>query len=81
VHARLAPAALDDGGDTEALLSGGRPGKALAALAERGREPRCQRRTSLSPVVQYHGLARRLLLPPVLLMRPQLNGGTSGGRP
>ena len=34
----------------------------------------------LSPVVKYHGLARRYLMPPVLLMRPLLNGGTLGGR-
>ena len=35
---------------------------------------------SLSPVVKYHGLARRLLMPAGLLMRPLLNGGTLGGR-
>jgi hypothetical protein len=34
----------------------------------------------LSPVVKYHGLARRHLLPPRFLMRPLLNGGTLGGR-
>jgi len=33
---------------------------------------------SLSPVVKYHGLACRYLQPPVLLMRPLLNGGTLG---
>jgi hypothetical protein len=33
---------------------------------------------SLSPVVKYHGLARRYLLPLGFLMRPQLNGGTLG---
>jgi hypothetical protein len=36
--------------------------------------------TTLSPVVKYHGLAHRQLLPLGLLMRPQLNGGTLGGR-
>ncbi len=35
--------------------------------------------TSLSPVVKYHGLARRQLLPLGFLMRPLLNGGTLGG--
>ena len=35
---------------------------------------------SLSPVVMYHGLGRRYLLPPRFLMRPQPNGGTLGGR-
>jgi hypothetical protein len=30
----------------------------------------------LSPVVKYHGLARRYVLPPRFLMRPLLNGGT-----
>jgi hypothetical protein len=35
---------------------------------------------SLSPVVKYHGLARRYLAPPRFLMRPLLNGGTLGGR-
>jgi len=30
----------------------------------------------LSPVVKYHGLARRHLLPSGFLMRPQLNGDT-----
>jgi hypothetical protein len=35
---------------------------------------------SRSPVVTYHGLARRHLLPRRLLMRPLLNGGTLGGR-
>jgi hypothetical protein len=34
---------------------------------------------SLSPVVKYHGLARRDLLPPRFLMRPLLNGGTLAG--
>ena len=34
---------------------------------------------SLSPVVNYHGLARRHLLPLGLLMRPRLNGGTLAG--
>jgi hypothetical protein len=34
---------------------------------------------SLSPVVEYHGLARRYLSPPRFLMRPLLNGGTLGG--
>jgi len=34
---------------------------------------------SLSPVVKYHGLARRYLMPPRFLMRPLLNGGTLGG--
>jgi hypothetical protein len=34
----------------------------------------------LSPVVNYHGLARRYLIPPRFLMRPLLNGGTLGGR-
>src|SRR4051812_19117898 len=33
---------------------------------------------SLSPVVKYHGLARRYVWPLGLLMRPQLNGGTLG---
>jgi len=32
--------------------------------------------TSLSPVVKYHGLARRYLTAPRFLMRPLLNGGT-----
>ena len=32
-------------------------------------------------MVKDHGLARRHPLPPVLLVRPQLNGGTLGGRP
>ena len=32
----------------------------------------------LSPVVRYHGLARRYLTPPRFLMRPLLNGGTLG---
>ena len=35
---------------------------------------------SLSPVVKYHGLARRHLVAPRLLMRPLLNGGTLGGQ-
>jgi hypothetical protein len=35
---------------------------------------------SLSPVVKYHGLARRYCWPPAFLMRPLLNGGTLGGR-
>jgi hypothetical protein len=35
---------------------------------------------SLSPVVRYQGLARRIVLPLGFLMRPLLNGGTSGGR-
>ena len=35
---------------------------------------------SLSPVVTYHGLARRYLMPSRFLMRPQLNAGTLGGR-
>ena len=35
---------------------------------------------SLSPVVKYHGLARRELLPCRFLMRPLLNAGTLGGR-
>jgi 8-oxo-dGTP pyrophosphatase MutT (NUDIX family) len=35
---------------------------------------------SLSPVVKYHGLARRHLPASWFLMRPQLNGGTLGGR-
>ena len=34
---------------------------------------------SLSPVVKYHGLARRHLQPLGFLMRPLLNGGTLGG--
>jgi ornithine cyclodeaminase/alanine dehydrogenase-like protein (mu-crystallin family) len=34
---------------------------------------------SLSPVVKYHGLARRHLTTPGFLMRPQLNSGTLGG--
>ena len=34
---------------------------------------------SLSPVVKYHGLARRYLVPSGFLMRPLLNGGTLGG--
>jgi hypothetical protein len=33
---------------------------------------------SFSPVVKYHGLARRRLTPPRFLMRPLLNGGTLG---
>src|SRR6187551_3874525 len=32
-----------------------------------------------SPVVKYHGLARRHVMPPRFLMRPLLNGGTLGG--
>jgi hypothetical protein len=32
--------------------------------------------SSLSPVVDYHGLAHRYLQPPRFLMRPLLNGGT-----
>jgi hypothetical protein len=35
---------------------------------------------SLSPVVKYHGLARRYLTARGFLMRPLLNGGTLGGR-
>jgi hypothetical protein len=35
---------------------------------------------SLSPVVKYHGLARRYLHCSGFLMRPLLNGGTLGGR-
>jgi hypothetical protein len=35
---------------------------------------------SLSPVVKYHGLARRYLMPPRFLMRPLLNGGTLAGQ-
>ena len=35
---------------------------------------------SLSPVVMYHGLARRHLMPFRFLVRPLLNGGTLGGR-
>jgi hypothetical protein len=31
-------------------------------------------------VVDYHGLGRRYLLPHRLLVRPQVNGGTLGGR-
>jgi len=38
------------------------------------------RAAALSPVVKYHGLARRWLVPPRFLMRPLLNGGTLGGR-
>ena len=34
---------------------------------------------SFSPVVKYHGLARRYLLGLGFLMRPQLNSGTLGG--
>ena len=34
---------------------------------------------SLSPVVMYHGLARRYLLPSRFLLRPLLNGSTLGG--
>ena len=34
----------------------------------------------LSPVVIYHGLGYRHLMPPALIVRPQLNGGTLGGR-
>jgi hypothetical protein len=34
----------------------------------------------LSPVVNYQGLGHRHLTHPVFLMRPQLNGGTLGGR-
>ncbi len=34
--------------------------------------------SSLSPVVTYHGLAWRHLLPLRFLMRPLLNGGTLG---
>src|SRR5689334_4371707 len=33
-----------------------------------------------SPVVKYHGLGHRLPKARGLLMRPQLNGGTLGGR-
>jgi hypothetical protein len=33
-----------------------------------------------SPVVKYHGLARRYLMPLGFLMRPLLNGGTLGRR-
>ena len=36
--------------------------------------------SSLSPVVKYHGLARRYLQRARFLMRPLLNGGTLGGR-
>jgi len=32
----------------------------------------------LSPVVIYHGLGYRHLMPPALIVRPQLNGGTLG---
>jgi hypothetical protein len=35
---------------------------------------------SFKPVVKYHGLARRHLMPLGFLMRPLLNGGTFGGR-
>ena len=35
---------------------------------------------SLSPVVKYHGLGRRYLLPPRFLVRPLLNGGTLAGQ-
>jgi hypothetical protein len=35
---------------------------------------------TLSPVVKYHGLARRYLMPPRFLMRRLLNGGTLGGQ-
>ncbi|MET0789898.1 MAG: hypothetical protein ABW061_00125, partial [Polyangiaceae bacterium] len=35
---------------------------------------------SLSPVVDYHGLGHCHLESLGLLMRPQLNGGTLGGR-
>jgi hypothetical protein len=34
----------------------------------------------LSPVVKYHGLAPRNLMPPRFLMRPLLNGCTLGRR-
>ena len=37
-------------------------------------------RPLLSPVVKYRGLGHRDLLPRDFLMRPQLNGGTLGGR-
>lgn len=43
------------------------------AARRRGHAP-----SFLSPVVDYHGLGRRHLLPHRLLMRPQLNGGTLG---
>ena len=49
-----------------------------AQQAVEGRRPRltvtCN--ASFSPVVKYHGLARRYLLRPDFLMRPLLNGGT-----
>lgn len=37
--------------------------------------------SGLSPVVDYHGLGHLYLSRDRLLMRPQLNGGTLGGRP
>jgi hypothetical protein len=61
------------------VLAGGSekapPNKPLQQTAARRRD----HYPFLSPVVDYHGLARRHLLPLRLLMRPQLNGGTLDG--
>ncbi len=51
--------------------------QAIAAVA-RSSTPRAT--SCLSPVVKYHGLGLVDHQPPPLIVRPQLNGGTLGGR-
>jgi hypothetical protein len=53
---------------------------AQQAVAAAGRASLLLEGSVLSPVVKYHGLARRYLMPSGFLMRPLLNGGTLGGR-
>jgi len=55
-------------------------GAAQQAVEADGRASSCPAPASLSPVVMYHGLARRHLMPSCFLMRPLLNGGTLGRR-
>jgi hypothetical protein len=53
---------------------------AQQAVEAVGRTSWLPAKSSPSPVVKYHGLARRNLTPLGFLMRPLLNGGTLGGR-
>jgi hypothetical protein len=52
----------------------------MGHVAADGRALSLHEPTCLSAVVDYHGLAHRHLPALRLLMRPQLNGGTLGGR-
>jgi len=53
---------------------------AQQAVAADGRASLLPATSFLSPVVKYHGLARRRLMRFGFLVRPQLNSGTLGGR-